>query len=161
MILKKIIFIAFLFLSMASYSQNKNRPFQSIEIIKIAQKNGKIVKFARIEIDNEGNIQLKERKKGKIDLNTFTESINNLVENGENIVKVDGDDDKRTGFQEPYNRQHFFMTIIYQDDYERESYVNKTCYRYRETDLPVNQNEYAFFKYLMKADLNKIKKLLK
>lgn len=161
MTLKKITFFAILFCSMISYSQENNREIYSVEILKIAQENGRHIGIARLNINKKGIVKRMEGKKGKLDINTFTKSINKLVENDENVLKVDGDNNKRTGIQDPHNQQHIYISVIYQDDYERESFINKTCYRYREIDLPVKQSEYSFFKYFNESDLTVIKSLLR
>lgn len=159
--MRKITFFTILLFTILSHSQVKYREIYSVEIFQIAQKNGKIIAIARLEINKKGVVKRLGGQNGKLNIKTFTESINKLVETRDKVVKVDGDNDQRTGFQEAYNSQAVFITVIYQDDYAKERFVNKTCYRYQERDLPIDQSEYSFYKYFNDSDLEIIKKLLR
>ena len=161
MILRKITFFTILLFTILSYSQENNREIYSVEVFKIAQKNEKIIAIARLDVNKKGVVKRLGGKKEKINMKTFTESINKLIEARDNVVKVDGDNDQRTGFQEAYNNQAIFITVIYQDDYNKESFVNNTCYRYQERNLPIDQSEYSFYKYFSDSDLEIIKRLLR
>ena len=156
-----IIFSIFILSSLVCQSQT-SREIHSIDIIKVAQENGKDVGTARIFINRYGEVNRTGFEKREIKVNTFTKSISELLEKEQNAIKVDGDNDKRPGFQEPYNGQHVFITVIYQDDFDNEKTLkNKTCYRYRETNLPNDLKEFSFYKYFNKSDLEILKTFLK
>jgi len=156
----KNISLIFLLLCTLCHSQTAIKPIYSVEILKIVQKNGKNAGAAQLFIDNKGTIERDGFKNEKINVETFSKSMNALVANEQKVIKVDADNDKRPGIQEPYNGRHVYITIIYQEDFDNEPNLkNNTCYRYRETDLPENL-ECDFFKYLDKSDLKIIKKFL-
>lgn len=159
MTLNKITIFAILLFNIISYSQKKNRTIHSILICKMVVKNGKSIKFRKLDIDSEGVIIQNDKIKEQLNINTFTESMNKLVENGKNIRKIDGTDDKILN-QGPHNSQLVFINVIYQDDFDKEKFECKTRYKYQEKDLPIEQSDYLFFKYLNNSDLAIIKKLL-
>lgn len=160
--LNKLLLPIFLILTLISYSQSSMRKIYSVDILKVVQKNGKDAGTARININNKGVVYRSGLDKEKIDVTSFTKSINELLEKEQKVVKVDGDDDKRPGLQQPYSGQHVFITVVFQDDFDNERNLkNKTCYRYRETNLPNEQKEYIFFNYFNASDLELLKKFLK
>ena len=157
----KILLPLFLMITLLSYSQASNRVIHEVDIIKVVQKNGRNAGKARVIISSSGVIERNGFENEKVDITSFTKSINELLEKEQKVVKVDGDDDQRTGFQEPYNGQHVFITVVFKDDFDKEGNLrNKTCYRYRETNLPNDQKEYLFFKYFSASDLKILKKFL-
>lgn len=156
----KIAFLMLFIMSVNSFSQNRLRSIYEVDIIKATKVNGK-PKFVRIFIDSEGIISQGDIEKGTINKKSFEKAINNFTQKEENVIKVDGDNDERTGMQEPHNGQNFYVSIIYQDDYDKESHlINKTSYRYREAQLPLDYNDYKFLKYFTESDSKKIKELL-
>lgn len=159
--MKKITFLFILLAATIGYAQN-SLPFYSVQFLKMSDKNGQ-PKTTRISIDASGKITKANGGKTQLkDIATFTQSINQLIADPK-VVKVPGDDDdRRTGIQSPHNKQNIYVTVIMMDDYNTDkSLRNKTCYRYRETNLGLEEKEYAFYKYFSEEEISVLRKALK
>jgi len=158
--MKTIAFI-FLLLSATIAHAQSTFPFYSVQILKMSDDNGR-PKTTRINIGTTGKITKANGGKAQLkDLTAFTQSINQLITDPK-VVKVPGDDDdRRTGIQSPHNKQNIYVTVIMIDDYNTDKDLrNKTCYRYRETNLGLEEKEYAFYRYFSEEEIRVLRMAL-
>ena len=113
-----------------------------------------------IIIDSTGTIFLNNQiTSQKINLNTFTKSINDYVSK-EKMEKNDANNDPPKRASIPNNNeQNIFVAVFFLNDFHKDKdFRNKTNYMWRKTGLKIDEANYAIYNFLNKSDLETIKK---
>lgn len=160
--LKPTILFLFILMVSVSYAQETTRRIHEVKIMKLSAKNNK-VETSKITIYADGMISAGKGDMHKIStMDAFNTAISQLLNSEEKVMKVPGDNEKRTNdIQAPYNLKNIYITVIFAEDYDRESDLrNKTCYRYRETNIDLKETNYSFYNYFNDETVSLIKGLL-
>ena len=159
--LKHYTFILFLlFVTSTIYSQSQKKIYEVTIFKWVKSENKELKKY--ITIDSIGNILLLNKSTGKkVNLKSFTKSINLFITEA-SVEKVPGSDDPpRNAFEPKNEEQNIYITISFLEDYHKEINLGTmTSYQYKKLGLKVSDKEYIIYKYLEKSDSSLLKKFL-
>lgn len=168
---RKICILLLLSVSILSYSQENNKvsakdsiqsTIHNMLIFKwCKEENGNNIK-RYIKIDSLGNVIIKNQNfLEKVNMKSFTKEIHQFIKK-EDIKKIPGNDGPAMLATIPKkNEQSIYISIILTEDYVAEKNLkNKSAYSWSKTGIDKLQNDYPLFKYLIKEEVEMLKRFL-
>ena len=160
--LKHYSFLLFLLLTTAIVQSQNQKKIYSVTIFKWSKnEDGELKQF--MKIDSIGNVFFLNQKTGKkINLKSFTKSVNNFITD-KDVEKVNGSDDPpRVASIPKSGKQNVYITVTFLEDFHNETQLATiTSYHCKKENLKHGDCDYVLYNYLGKKDLEILKTFLK